>query len=139
MTVLGDVFGSLRSMTQLQLLLAFIACIGYAFAQGSLLPARGRRFAWGAAALSAAGFAFVSANWTHAMMLLGFAVAGMGSFVALVWLTSRALGFGRTAAASADATAADSALGATTSATTSATASPTPPRGTGSAEHAHSI
>ena len=45
MSVLGDVFGSLKSMSQVQLLLAFIACIGYAFAQGSLLPGRGRRLA----------------------------------------------------------------------------------------------
>ncbi|MEP7099220.1 MAG: hypothetical protein ABI781_01840 [Burkholderiales bacterium] len=92
MTVLSDVFGSLRSMTQLQLLLAFIACIGYAFAQGSLLAFRGRRAAWIAAALAAIGFAFESDDWTHATMLLGFAIAGMGSFVAVVWLTSRALG-----------------------------------------------
>lgn len=95
MSVLDDVVGSLRSMTQVQLLLAFMACIGYAFAQGSLLSVRGQRAAWLAATLSAAGFAFVSENWTHATMLLGFAVAGMGSFVAGVWLTSRALGFDR--------------------------------------------
>ena len=128
MSVLGDVFGSLKSMSQVQLLLAFIACIGYAFAQGSLLPSRGRRLAWVAAALAAAGFAFVSANWTHATMLLGFAVAGMGSFVALVWLTSRALGFGR---ATASAAATESAFGVTPAATQ--------PRGTRSAEHAHSL
>ena len=71
MSVLGDVFGSLESMSQLQLLLAFIACIAYAFAQGSLLPSRGRRIAWAAAAASAVGFAFESADWTRAAMLLG--------------------------------------------------------------------
>ncbi len=116
MSVLGDVFGSLKSMSQVQLLLAFMACIGYAFAQGSLLPSRGRRVAWVAAALSAAGFAFVSANWTHATMLLGFAVAGMGSFVALVWLTCRAIGFGR-ATVSDDATPAESGFDVSAAAT----------------------
>lgn len=94
MSVLGDVFGSLRTMTQLQLLLAFVACIGYAFAQGRLLPWKGRRVAWCAAAVAATGFAFESSDWTHAAMLLGFALAGMGSFVASVWLISRLLGFG---------------------------------------------
>jgi len=130
MSVLGDVFGSLDSMSQVQLLLAFIACIGYAFAQGNLLPSRGRRIAWGAAALSAAGFAFVSADWTQATMLLGFAVAGMGSFVALVWLTSRVIGFGR-ATASADAAPAESGFGV-------AAAAPQP-RGARATEHAHSL
>jgi hypothetical protein len=95
MSMLGDVFGSLESMSQLQLLLAFIACIGYALGQGRLLPSRGRRIAWGSAALAAAGFAFESSDWTHATVLLGFAVVGIGSFVAVVWLTSRALGIGR--------------------------------------------
>lgn len=129
MSVLGDVFGSLKSMNQVQLLLAFMACIGYAFAQGRLLPSRGRRIAWAAATLSAAGFAFVSPNWTLATMLLGFAVAGMGSFIALVWLTSRAIGFGR-ATVSDDATAAGSGF--------DVSAAATQPRGARAAGHAHS-
>lgn len=95
MTGLGDVFDSLRSTSQLQLLLAFVACIGYAFAQGSLLARRGRRVAWFAAVIGAGGFAFESDDWTRATVLLGFAIAGMGSFVAAVWLLSRALGLRR--------------------------------------------
>ncbi len=133
MTMLGDVLGSLESMSQLQLLLAFIACIGYAFAQGSLLPPKGRRTAWSAAAIAAAGFAFESTDWTFATVLLGFAVAGMGSFVALVWLTSRALGFGRAPLPlEPDSTFADSAFG---------TAEPSGPRARSSrsGEHAHSL
>ena len=93
MTSISDVFGSLRAMNQLQLLFAFVAFIGYAFAQGSLLAVRGRRAAWIVAALAAIGFAFESDDWTHATVLLGFAIAGLGSFVAVVWLTSRVLGF----------------------------------------------
>lgn len=131
MSVLGDVFGSLESMSQLQLLLAFIACIGYAFAQGSLLPSRGRRIACAAAAAAAAGFAFESADWTRSAMLLGFAIAGMGAFIALVWLTSRALGFDRMPPASGVAetepvTAPDAARSASQ-------------RGSAAGDHAHSI
>ena len=128
MSMLSEVFGSLRTMTQLQLLLAFVACIGYAFAQGRLLPWKGRRIAWCAAAFAAAGFALDSADWTLAAMLLGFAIVGMGSFVALVWLTSRTLGFGSAPAAPSiepPESAPDLA--------------PTSPRATRSAEHAHSL
>ena len=96
MTVLGDVFDSLKAMSLLQLLLAFFACTGYAIAQGRLFGARGRRRAWVLAAVGAAGFAFESAEWTYATMLLGFAVAGLGLFVAAVWFASWALGFART-------------------------------------------
>lgn len=132
MSVLGDVFGSLGSMSQLQLLLAFIACIGYAFAQGSLLPPRGRRAAWFFAALAAAGFAFESPDWTYAAMLLGFALAGMGSFVAIVWLTSRALGFGPTR--TSEALVAEDAEAGLAMAPSSAKT-----RVARSSEHAHSL
>lgn len=132
MSVLGDVFGSLETMSQLQLLLAFVACTGYAFAQGNLLPRRSRCVAWSAAALAAAGFAFESTDWTYAAMLLGFAVAGMGSFVALVWLTSRALGFGRSQPPAAlDSAFADSAFAASPAARR--------PRRSRPAEPAHSL
>ena len=95
MSVLGDVFDSLKAMSLLQLLLAFIACIGYASAQGRLLAPRGRRNAGIAAALAAAGFVFESREWTYAAMLLTFAIAGLGVFVAMVWLTSQLLGVAR--------------------------------------------
>lgn len=95
MSMLGEVFGSLGSMSLLQLLLAFVACAGYAFAQGSLLPPRGRQAAWGATVVAAVGFTIESPDWTLGAMLLGFAVAGLGTFVALVWVTSRLIGFGR--------------------------------------------
>ena len=95
MSVLGDVFDSLKAMSLLQLLLAFFACTGYAVAQGRLFGPKGRRRAWALAAVGAAGFAFESAEWTYATMLLGFAVAGLGMFVATVWFASWALGFAR--------------------------------------------
>jgi hypothetical protein len=92
MSVLGEVLNSLRLMTQLQLLLAFLACTGYALAQGKLIPAKGRRIAGSVAFVAAVGFAFESTEWMHAAMLLAFAVAGLGLFVATTWLISRALG-----------------------------------------------
>jgi hypothetical protein len=101
MSMLGEVFGSLGSMGQLQLLLAFVACAGYAFAQGNLLPARGKRFAWGVTTIAVIGFEIECPDWTLGAMLLGFAVAGLGTFVALVWVTSQALGLGREPAESA--------------------------------------
>ena len=131
MSMLGDVFGSLESMSLMQLLLAFFACSAYASAQGSLLPPKGRRFAWVTAAVAAGGFVADSSEWTFAAMLLGFAIAGMGSFIALVWLTSRALGLGRNLAAS-DVAAGDAAP-------VGAVARNPSPRGPTAGEHAHSI
>ena len=95
MSVLGGVFDSLKAMSQLQLLLAFVACTGYALAQGRLLGRRGRRYAASAAGASALGFVAESREWMQASMLLAFAVAGLGLFVAMVWLTSRTLGLAR--------------------------------------------
>ena len=89
MSELGAVIGSLGSMSQLQLLLAFVTCSAYALALGNLLPARGRQLAWGTAGAAALGFTFVGDDWTHAAMLVGFAVAGLAAFVAMAWLTSR--------------------------------------------------
>lgn len=94
MSVLGDVFDSLRVMSLLQLLLAFVACIGYSFAQGALVSSqRVRGFAGAAAFVGAIGYAILGTEWMHAVMLVAFAIAGMGLFVSVVWITSRLLGF----------------------------------------------
>ena len=95
MSVLDEVLGSLRAMSQLQLLLAFVACSGYALAQGGLVGRKGRRIAWALTLLSVVGFAFESTEWMHAAMLAAFGIAGLGLFVAIAWLMSRALGFTR--------------------------------------------
>lgn len=92
MTELGDVFGSLKAMSLLQLLLSFLACIGYALAQGRLIGPRGRHYAWALAVFGAVGFAIESPEWVHAAMLIAFAVAGLGVFAAVLWITSRILG-----------------------------------------------
>jgi hypothetical protein len=92
MSVLGEVFDSLRFMNQWQLLLAFLACMGYALSQGRLIEPQARRIAAALALVAAAGFAFESAEWTNATMLLAFAVAGLGLFIGSTWLISRLLG-----------------------------------------------
>jgi hypothetical protein len=103
MSGIGDVFDSLRAMSLLQLLLAFVACIGYSLAQGALVSSqRVRGFAGAAAFVGAIGYAILGTEWMHAAMLVAFALVGMGLFVSAVWLTSFMLGFAGTRAAISD-------------------------------------
>jgi hypothetical protein len=53
---------------------------------------RGRAYAGLAALLAAIGFAAMTSPWLHGVMLLGFAVVGMGLFIAAVWTLSAILG-----------------------------------------------
>jgi hypothetical protein len=89
MSGLDEVFESLKQMSQLQLLLAFITFIAYGLAQGGLLGPRGRGRAWVVAVAGAAGFVLLGADWPKAAMLVAIAVAGLGSFTAMVWLICR--------------------------------------------------
>jgi hypothetical protein len=91
MSVPAYVVETLHAMTLLQLLLAFLTFIGYALGQGALLGPRARPWVWAMSALGALGFAWLSPDWTHAAVLFGVAVAGMGLFTASVWLLSRGL------------------------------------------------
>ncbi len=91
MSVLGHVFDTLAAMTLLQLLLAFTGCMGYALAQGGLLALRGRQLAGAAAAAAAAAFTMLASDWMAGVMLVAFAVAGLGLFVAAAWLLSRSV------------------------------------------------
>jgi hypothetical protein len=106
MTVFGDVFDSLTTMSQSQLLLGFVACIGYTVAQGSLVSARGRGIAAVASFAAALGFAFHSGTWAHGTVLMAFAVTGFGAFAAIVWLAARVLGLARADAKPVDLPAA---------------------------------
>lgn len=91
MSELGHVFDSLKAMSLLQLLLAFIACTGYVLAQGGLVGARGRRASGVVAAMAAVAFTILASDWMAATMLVAFAVAGLGVFVAAAWLLSRSV------------------------------------------------
>ena len=114
MSELGAVIGGLGSMSQLQLLLAFVTCSAYALAIGNLLPTRGQRVAWGVAGAAAVGFTCQSDDWTHATILVGFAVAGLAAFVALAWLTSRVIRVDTAATLPESGYGADSAVFETT-------------------------
>ncbi len=91
----ASVFDDLKTMGLLQLLLAFVACMAYLLAQGHLLNRGGRGWAGALAIGSAAGFIVMGRDWTNAVVLIAIAVAGIGSFTAIVWLTARAIGIDR--------------------------------------------
>ena len=94
MSVLGNVFDTLKAMSLLQLLLAFLACTGYTLAQGSLLTLRGRAAAGTISVVATLAFVRLGGGWTQNTMLVAFAVAGIGVFVAIAWVSGRLLGFG---------------------------------------------
>ena len=88
MTMLHDVAESLRAMTLVHLLLAFLACIGYMLAEGQLAPVRVRLYGGVVAAASAIWFVIDSAQWTAGAMLVAFAIGIVGVFTALKTHTS---------------------------------------------------
>jgi hypothetical protein len=90
--MLHDVAESLRAMTLLHLLLAFLACTGYMLAEGQLAPVRIRLYGGLVAAASAIWFVIDSPQWTAGAMLVALAVGVVGVFTALVWLLSAVLG-----------------------------------------------
>lgn len=86
---MDDITAALDKLTLLQMVLAwaFVAC--YALSLGGMLEPRGSRRAAVAAALCAVAFCIASDAWVHAALLVAFAVAGMGVFVAAAWTLSR--------------------------------------------------
>jgi hypothetical protein len=75
------------SFAQMVLAWAFVGC--YALALGGMLGATSSFKAGLAAACAAAAFCMLSDQWVHGALLVIFAVAGMGLFVALAWLLAR--------------------------------------------------
>ena len=111
MSDFGNILSSLRTMNSTQLLFAFMASSGYALAQGGLVRGKGSRAAWLLAATGAAGFVLLSEDWTAAVMLMAFAVAGIGCFVGIVWLLSRVMGLPTAGSAPNPVSAAEQAAG----------------------------
>jgi hypothetical protein len=97
MSVMAEVFQGLNSVSLLQLLSAFVACIGYGLVQGGMLGSRGRAIALAALVFGIAGFSLQGYDWVHSVMLGAFAIAGFGVFTATVWLTCRVIGIDRVA------------------------------------------
>lgn len=86
---MDDITVSLNKLSLLQMVCAwtFVAC--YALALGGMLEARGSRRAAGIAVLAAVLFCALGENWVHGALLVMFAVAGMGLFVAVAWALAR--------------------------------------------------
>lgn len=90
---MDDITASLNKLSLLQMVCAwaFVAC--YALALGGMLEARGSRRAAGVAVLAAVLFCALGENWVHGALLVTFAVAGMGLFVAAAWALARFAGW----------------------------------------------
>lgn len=86
---MDDIAASLDKLSLLQMVLAWTFLAGYATALGGMLEARGSRRAAGLAVLAAVLFCVLAENWVHGALLVMFAVAGMGLFVAVAWVLSR--------------------------------------------------
>ncbi|MBL0729940.1 hypothetical protein [Piscinibacter sp. HJYY11] len=89
--LMEDINASLNKLSLLQMICAwaFVAC--YALALGGMLEARGARRAAALAVIAAALFCALGDNWVHGALLVTFAVAGMGLFVAVAWALARSV------------------------------------------------
>lgn len=83
---MDDIVLTLNSLSFAQMGLAwlFVAC--YALALGGMLGPRSSLRAGLFAAVAAVVFSALSANWVHGALLMFFAIAGMGLFVATSWV-----------------------------------------------------
>ncbi|MET0335877.1 MAG: hypothetical protein ABW190_16535 [Rhizobacter sp.] len=79
------------NLTQMVCAWAFVAC--YALALGGMFGPTGSQRAAGLAALSAVLFCVFADYWVHGALLVLFAVAGMGVFVAVAWALARLAGW----------------------------------------------
>jgi hypothetical protein len=84
--VIDDVAGKLEAMKPEQYVLAFVFLGSYAFALGEFIGARGRRIAIATALGAAAAFAGLTDPWELGVMVVAFALVGMGLFAGAVWL-----------------------------------------------------
>ena len=86
---MDGIFLTLNTLSFAQMVLAwlFVAC--YALALGGMLGTTGSMRAGLTAALSGVLFAVFSDQWVHGALLVLFAVAGMGLFVAAAWALAR--------------------------------------------------
>ena len=90
--VMSELQDTLRNMGFVQLLLAFVFLTGYALALSSLTGALGRKRAGIVALLAALAFVATTQPWVHGVLLMVFAVAGLGLFMGTAWLLSRLFG-----------------------------------------------
>ena len=84
--MIEDVAGKLEAMKPEQYVLAFVFLGSYAFALGEFIGPRGRRIAVATAFVAAAAFAGLTDPWELGVMVVAFALVGMGLFSGAVWL-----------------------------------------------------
>jgi O-antigen/teichoic acid export membrane protein len=91
MSVASELHTSLRSMGFMQLLLAIVFLTAYSIACSTLFGGRGRARASVVALLAAVAFTALTTPWVHGVLMVTGAVAGLGVFAALAWVSSAAL------------------------------------------------
>lgn len=84
--MIDDVAGKLEAMKPEQYVLAFVFLGSYAFALGEFIGARGRRFAIATAIGAAVAFAGLTDPWELGVMVVAFALVGMGLFAGAAWV-----------------------------------------------------
>jgi hypothetical protein len=77
---------SLQSMGVVQYLFAVAFLISYVFALGGFLGPASRGKVWLVGLVAAAGFTATATPWEHGLLLVIFAMAGIGLFIGLAWL-----------------------------------------------------
>ena len=103
MTDMGDLGTTLNHMGFVQLVFAFAFLTSYALAIGGMFGALGRRRAAMGAFAAAVGFAGMTTPWVNGVLLVVFAIGGVGLFIALAWGLSLAFGARTHAGTAADA------------------------------------
>lgn len=89
---MDDILLTLNNLSLVQMVLAWLFVASYALALGGMLGPKGSLRAGLVAALAAVLFSAFSLDWVHGALLVLFAVAGMGLFVAASWLLTYGLG-----------------------------------------------
>jgi hypothetical protein len=85
--VIGDVERNLQALRPEQYLLAYVFLCSYALALGHMLERRGRALCAGLSLAAATGFVACSVAWEAGVIVVAFALVGMGAFSAAAWLS----------------------------------------------------
>jgi hypothetical protein len=86
LTSMEGILTTLQTMSFAQMICAWVFVGCYALAVGGMLGGTGSLRAGLVAATAGVLFAFFSDEWVHGALLIIFAIAGMGFFVAAAWL-----------------------------------------------------
>jgi hypothetical protein len=86
LAAMEDILATLRNLSFTQMIFAWLFVGCYALALGGMLGTSGSLRAGLAAAAAGVLFAVFSEQWVHGALLVLFAIAGMGFFLAAAWL-----------------------------------------------------